>query len=150
MVRPWLPDLSLDLDTDDNGVIELPAGWSILDSIGVTDAATDVSYGAITFRANGMGTATGTIIDLAYGTGSYYLGRKGDSTGSTSEDWVEASVSGTAPGFTFHATDVTDGSFAGRPLADMGLGSANIVPEPSTYVLGLLGLATVFALRRRK
>jgi len=144
------PDLTLDLDADDNGVVELPAGWSIVDSVGVTDAATDVSYGAITFRATGLGTASGTTVDLTYGTGSYFLGRKGDSTGSTANDWVEGSVSGTAPGFTFNATEVTDFSFAGRPLSDMVPGGTNPIPEPSTYVLGSLALAAFYVFRRRK
>jgi len=144
------PILTLDLDADDNGTIELPTGWSILDSVGVTDAATDISYGAITFRATGLGVASGTIVDLTYGTGSYFLARKGDSIGSTVDDWVEGSTSGTAPGFTFHATEVTDPSFAGRPLSEMGLGSTNPVPEPSTFVMGGLGLAALIFLRRRK
>ncbi|HQI50160.1 MAG TPA: hypothetical protein PLN61_16035, partial [bacterium] len=48
------PTLTTDLDTNDDGVLDLPAGWTISDSVGLMDGntplATDRSYGAITFR----------------------------------------------------------------------------------------------------
>jgi len=140
------PLITTDLDADDDGNLELPSGWTIFDSIGLSDstgtapAVTDFSYGAITFRIGGVGSSNqGNVIDLP-GTGSsLYVARVGESTGSVPGDWFGAVLNGTAPGFVF--TNSTDSYFNGRTLDEINLGGINPVPEPSTWALFGLGLA---------
>ena len=155
------PTLTDDLDSDDNGLLELPAGWSIVDSVGIIDgaatqAATDFSYGAITLRVGGTATgssANGNIVDVP-GTppttaGAFYVGRKGDSTGSTADDWFGAILNGSATdplNITFAST--SDAFYQGKITRDMAYGGANAVPEPGT--LALLGLACLGAFLHRK
>ena len=149
------PTLTTDLDTDDDGLLNLPAEWSVVDSVGVMDgvsgAATDFSYGSITLRAGALGTnVVGNVIDVPAGTGTgFYVGRIGDSTGSTANDWFGAVVNGTAGSpLNFLFTSASDLSFASRPLTDMNFGGVNPIPEPG--LLALLGLGCLgFLLRRR-
>jgi hypothetical protein len=146
------PTLTLDLDTGNDGILDaLPAGWSLLDSIGLVDGesplATDVSYGAITFRAaTGLGTASsGTLITLSGAL--EYVGRMGDSTGSTAGDWFGSALGGTGPNFTFLTP--SDPYYTGLPISDMQFGGVNAVPEPTTIGLSTLGLLALWMGRRR-
>ena len=147
------PTLTLDLDTTnpDDGLLDLPAGWTLLDSIGLMDAsgtplATDTSYGAITFRQGAVGTsAYGNIITMPTGS-NIYAARKGDSTGSTSDDWVASILTGSGGNFTF-GPNTTDPSFVGLPITVMQFGATN-APEPSTWVLMGVGLLTFGVFRR--
>lgn len=150
------PTLATDVDADNDGVLDLPTGWSVVDSVGVLDgvsgAGTDFSYGAITLRAGTLGTnVAGNVIDVPAGTGTgFYVARIGDSTGSTAGDWFGAVVNGTAAdplNFTF--TSASDPRFAGKLITDMGFGSTNPVPEPTTIGLFGLGLLAFWAIRRR-
>jgi hypothetical protein len=132
-----------DLDTDDDGILDLPAGWTVVDSVGIMDGAaavldTDRSYGFITFRApvggSGMtgeyhGTnVNGNVIDVpppAYSTtsGTFHVGRKGESTGTNSTDWVGSTLAGAAASplsFTFLSS--SDSNYTGRLLSDMVYG----------------------------
>lgn len=149
------PTLTLDLDTtvNDDGILDLPAGWTLLDSIGVMDAsgtpaATDLSYGAITFRQGTVGgSAYGNIVTMATGS-NLYVGRKGDSTGSTTGDWVASALTGSGGNFVF-GPNTTDPSFIGLPLTIMQFGATN-APEPATWALLGLGLLTFGFIRRRR
>lgn len=149
------PTLTLDLDTtvNDDGLLDLPSGWTVLDSIGVMDAsgtpaATDLSYGAITFRQGTVGgSAYGNIITMAAGS-NLYVGRKGDSTGSTSDDWVGSALTGSGGNFVFGA-NTTDASFVGLPLSIMQFGATN-APEPSSGLLLGAGFLLFGLVRRRR
>ena len=139
------PTNTLDLDTNNDGILDLPAGWTVVDSVGIMDGATpaasDFSYGAITFRApdssgNYLGTcAYGNIINvpgpLTTTAGTFYVGRKGESTGSTSNDWVGSIVDGTAANplnFIFYSA--SDPSYTGMYIRDMVYGGTNASAAP--------------------
>ena len=140
-----------DFDMDNDGILDaLPAGWTLLDSVGlldgVTGLATDVSYGAITFRVGAVGTnVNGNVIQVSGAGTSLYVGRKGESTGSTDDDWVGTVLSDAGAASLFLIP--TDSAFAGQPLSIMQFGGVNAVPEPSTWAF--LGLSVVgFGLSR--
>jgi len=155
------PTLTLDLDTNDDGWLDpLPAGWSIVDSVGIiegsaTGGATDWSYGAVTLRVQGAAAGSsqyGNIVDIAGAppttSGAMWVGRKGESTGSTPDDWFGAILTGSASdplNITF--SSVNDPVIQGLKLPDMVFGGANI-PEPGT--LALLGLGGLAIFLRRK
>ncbi len=148
------PTLTDDLDTDNNGLLDLPAEWSVADSVGLMDATgtaptdNDFSYGAITFRIGALGSsAYGNIIDVPGSGSSLYVARRGDTTGSTADDWFGAILSGSAGNFVITANS-TDLGYADTPIADMLLGGTNPVPEPST--LALLGLGGLAVFLRRQ
>ncbi len=148
------PTLTQDLDSDNNGVAELPSGWTVVDSIALSDgtgtpAATDFSYGAITFRFGALGSDNaGNLITIPGTGGNLYVGRKGDSTGSTSADWMGAFLTGTAGNFSFSATDTSDLTFGGLPITIMQFGATN-APEPSSALLLGAG-CLLFGLARRR
>jgi hypothetical protein len=145
-----VPTNTMDLDTNEDGFLDLPTGWTVVDSVGIMDgadgAATDYSYGAITFRAPSSvsGTHLGTcaysnIIDvpgpLTTTAGASYVGRKGESIGSTTNDWVGAILDGveTSPlDFVFYSA--SDPAYNGMKLSDMVYGGTNA----SAALLGTL------------
>ncbi len=145
------PTLTTDLDTDDNGILDLPTGWTVLDSVGLSDnnsaAATDWMYGAINFRKGSVGgSAYGNIIELPTTGTSLYVGRIGESTGSTSADWFGANESGSGISAVFNTS--SDPRFVGKPITEMVFGGVNPVPEPG--ILSLFGLSFIGFILSRK
>ena len=142
------PTNTLDLDTNDDGLLDLPVGWTVVDSVGIMDGAaagaspTNFSYGAITFRAPGgtggayWGTnVLGNVIDvpgpLTTTAGTFHVCRKGESTGSTSNDWVGSIVDGSAASplnFFFYSS--SDPAYTGMLLSDMVYGGTNASAAP--------------------
>ncbi len=141
-----VPTNTMDLDTNNDGLLDLPEGWTVADSVGLMDgsgaAATDFSYGAITFRAPGgpggtyLGTsAYGNIVDIpgpmTTTAGTFYAGRKGETTNSTANDWVGAIMDGSAANpLAFFFYSASDESYNGMPLKEMIYGGMNLAPEP--------------------
>jgi hypothetical protein len=76
-----------------------------------------------------------------------YAGRKGDSTGSTADDWVGTLLDGTGPAFSFLTP--SDPFYTGKPISDMQFGGTNAVPEPTTIGLSAIGLLALWIGRRR-
>jgi hypothetical protein len=146
------PTLSLDLDTDNDGFLDLPEGWTLFDSVGLSDnnsaAETDWLYGAINFRKGPLGSSvTGPIIELPTTGTSLYAGRIGESTGSTADDWFAGNLLGS--GMAANFTTATDPRFVGKNISEMVFGGPNPVPEPGTLSLLFLGLAGFFFRRTR-
>ncbi len=136
-----VPTNTMDLDTNNDGFLDLPEGWVVTDSVGIMDgasaAATDFSYGKITFRVEGVGgtCAYGNIIDvpgpMTTTAGTFYVGRKGESTNSTANDWVGSILNGTAGSpLAFYFYSASDESFNGMPVKEMIFGGKNVEPEP--------------------
>lgn len=141
------------LDSNNDGTLELPAGWSILDSIGVGDTgATDRLYGAVNFSgaASGSVTSNGGLLQYLNFSEIEYLARVGNSTGSTLADWAVADVGFTAPATVVdsivNGPDSVTGVqeswnlAAGTRITDT-LGSINPVPEPASLGLAAAGVA---------
>ena len=127
------PTLTSDIDTDDNGTPDGATftGWSVIDSIGALDgsATTDRTYGAINYSNNTgtPGSAPGTPILVAF-TASY-LGRSGNTTGSTAADWVASgALGGAQPNWTLSATETEPIAFANQPLNHIGTTNFDISP----------------------
>jgi hypothetical protein len=140
-----LPTNTLDLDTNNDGFLDLPTGWVVADSVGIIDGAdvlpTDFTYGAITFRApntNGLylgACAYGNIINvpgpLTTSAGTFYVGRKGESTNSTANDWVGGIANGSAASpLNFYFYSASDPAYAGMLISDMVSGGTNASAAP--------------------
>jgi hypothetical protein len=140
-----LPTTTTDVDTDNDGLLDLPEGWTVVDSVGYSDGssatANDTFYAAITFRAPNPAnqylgsSATGVIIDipgpLTTTAGTFYVGRKGESTGSTTNDWVGSIADGAAGSPTdFIFYRASDPSYTGMKISDMAYGGPNASPAP--------------------
>jgi len=117
-----------DIDSDDSGTPNgTPfAGWTVLDSVGVldSDGTGDFAYGAINFRrdtspGNSAG-ALGVVVPVSF-TPSY-VGRTGNTVGSTATDWVASdNLGGIAPDWTLGlTTNTVPISFAGAALNHIG------------------------------
>ncbi|HOX59931.1 MAG TPA: metallophosphoesterase [Candidatus Paceibacterota bacterium] len=145
------PALTLDLDANDDGWLDpLPPGWSLVDSVGILDGAAtqspdDRSYGAITLRVGGAASGTSqyaNVLDVP-GTppttsGAMYVGRKGESTGSTAADWFGAILNGgSGTPLDFTLASASDPFYQGLKLPDMVFGGPNpvYVPPPGQPAL---------------
>lgn len=99
------PVLNLDIDANDNGYAD-PGGpisnWQILDSVGITHLGVVLDghgYGRINFiHTPGVKVPAGSTAVLL-GSEATYVGRIGNSTGSTASDWVASNPAGGAPNF---------------------------------------------------
>jgi hypothetical protein len=133
------PTLTDDIDSNDDGLTNGStfAGWSVRDSISAMNGSANArAYGAFSFR-NSAGSGTGLGGEVIVSFIPSYLGRIGDSTGSTAADWVASGVlGGAAPNWTLGtATETEPASFAGKPLNHIGASNfANLAPVNSVPV----------------
>ncbi|MDF5707990.1 MAG: DUF4347 domain-containing protein [Nostoc sp. S4] len=118
------PTLSNDIDSNNDGIADgsTYSNWTVLDSVSVLDGGTiDKAYGSIVFRKGTGGSVptNATVVNTSFIPG--YVGRSGDTTGSTASDWVASIITGTAPNLTLGAdTKTSPGSFAGQSLNHIG------------------------------
>ncbi|MFN6540466.1 MAG: FG-GAP-like repeat-containing protein [Nostoc sp. EkiNYC01] len=118
------PNLSNDIDSDNNGIADgaTYSNWTVLDSVSVLDGGTtDKAYGSIVFRKGSVGSVptNATVVDTSFIAG--YVGRSGNTTGSTASDWVASLIAGTPPNFSLgNATNTSPGNFASQPLNHIG------------------------------
>lgn len=144
MSAPARPGLDDDIDTvggqgnppRGDGIPDgaIYSSWTIYDSVGAADNPNgDFSYGLINFRTGG---SSGVGITVPIATRPNYVGRFGDSFGSTANDWVESGLpTGTRPNF-FLGTAVPAG-VSGKPLNHVGttnawFNTAPVVTLPAT------------------
>ena len=118
------PPIGADIDPNDDGVPDGPvySTWTILDSVGILDdgGLGDVAYGAINFRRNAAATAFGNIVSVGFNPD--YVGRTGNTTGSSASDWVaSSSLGGSAPNWTLGSSaNTVPSSLAGATLNHIG------------------------------
>ncbi len=95
------PVLGADIDVDDDGLADLGgviADWTVLDSISMHPfvGQANQAYGQIVMVEERSGVPDPLVIppnaELVIGPGFGYVGRIGDSLGSTSADWVTGTV----------------------------------------------------------
>ncbi len=115
------PDPGTDIDGNNDGV---PGGqtrsWTIFDSVGVVKNAGDIGYGAINFRQNSAGLASGVIVPVTFTPD--YLGRTGNTTNSDAASWVaSANLGGSAPNWLLSSSQTVPVDFSGFPLDHLGL-----------------------------
>jgi hypothetical protein len=120
-----------DVDALGNGVLTGSAtSWNIIDSIGVLDgdSAADTAYGQINFSQNGLGivAAGNSLIDLSasdvlflQGFTPDWVGRNGNSNGSTTSDWIAADVIGAVPTLSVDLAETSQVGVGG-PLDHIG------------------------------
>ena len=126
------PQLSDDIDADDDGVIDAGsflANATILDSVGIADNPNkDRSYAAINFRTQDDQSPTTIVIAER----PMYMGRFGDSFGSTPAAWAASgALGGTNPNFLLSATTTYPNGLQSKPLNHIGTTNAwlNVAPE---------------------
>lgn len=92
-----LPNLTTDLDTNDDGVLELPTGMTILDGVSVKGVATDFAYSTNVFDASVLGYTP----DLLF---------------RAPNQWQGGDVLGTAPAITIDGTKTTRPDLGGSSV----------------------------------
>ena len=136
------PLLSDDIDALDNGTPGgVYASWTILDSLGLlsNSGAPNFGYAAINFVRQG-GTAisvtgpTITVLETEYG------GRVGNSTGSTTSDWISGDTTGSNDVPPYVLSTATNGvsnpAYRGTPLNHVGLPNNFTLVAPTDISLG--------------
>ncbi|MDZ8235708.1 MAG: Calx-beta domain-containing protein [Nostoc sp. ChiQUE01a] len=118
------PTLSNDIDSNNDGSADgtVYSNWTVLDSVSVLDGGTtDKAYGSIVFKkGSGASVPTNaTVVATSFIAG--YVGRSGNTIGSTASDWVASVITGTAPNLALNtAANTSPGSFASQPLNHIG------------------------------
>ncbi|MGF1938683.1 MAG: beta strand repeat-containing protein [Nostoc sp. ChiQUE02] len=128
------PTLSNDIDSNNDGIPDATPypNWTVLDSVAVLDGGTtDKAYSSIVFRKGSTGSSVpnATVVETSFTAG--YVGRSGDTTGSTASDWVASLITGTAPNLTLGTVtntvaNTSPGNFAEQPLNHIG--NTNFAP----------------------
>ena len=122
------PQLSDDVDANDDGVLDgsLATGWTLLDGVSIDDdnSSGDRTYAPVTFTY-----FDGTTPPLGY------VARIGDSTGTTTADWVAAELVGTAPNFTLADPQTTPAVFAGSAVNSIGSSNPSSPVVTGTFVI---------------
>ncbi len=118
------PTLTNDIDSNNDGIADgaTYSNWTVLDSVSLLDGGTtDKAYGSIVFKKGSGGSVApnATVVNTSFIAG--YVGRTGDTTGSTASDWVASVITGTAPNLTLGtAANTSPASFAGQALNHIG------------------------------
>ncbi len=116
------PEPGSDIDGNNDGVPggQMYRGWTILDSVGAIRNAGDIGYGAINFRQNQAGLASGVTVPVTFAPD--YVGRTTNSTNSEPGSWTaSANLAGTAPNWVLSPTQTVPPEFSGRALDHIGL-----------------------------
>lgn len=129
------PLIGDDIDTDNNGSPDgsIFTNWTILDGISLLDDGNDFGYAPLIFSPNVVAVnpvdsevvQTGTLLQS-------YAGRRGDSTNSSSSNWVVANVSAQAPDWLLTPASTFPASFGGLALNHIGSKNFN---EPTGPIL---------------
>ncbi|HEY5910008.1 MAG TPA: hypothetical protein VJA21_05330 [Verrucomicrobiae bacterium] len=130
------PDPGADIDGNDDGTPggQLYRSWAILDSVGVVKDAGDIGYGAINFRQNGAGIASGVVVPVSFTP--TYLGRTGNTTNSEVGSWVAGGgLEGSAPDWLLSTNRTLPSEFSGLPLNHIGSPNFGAPPLPGIIVL---------------
>ena len=134
-----------DIDDDDDGFIDDGLGWTIHDGITILDSddTNEYAYTDLVFARDPsvvIAPSGALIYDMSHFSssgGGGYVGRIGESTGSTGNDWVYAQVN-SGSGATFSSSSISDPAFGGNSVTEVG-GSSNILNEV-TYSGGSLSV----------
>ncbi|HWT14467.1 MAG TPA: hypothetical protein VN581_01690 [Patescibacteria group bacterium] len=122
-----------DIDGNNDGAPDgAHAGWTILDSVGIADNNKDRTYGAINFRVGA--SLVGSTVTVT--SRPFYVGRFGDSFGSSASAWAQSGVlAGSNPTWLLAANAVPLG-VANKPLNHVGSSNvwANAAPVNSLPV----------------
>lgn len=122
-----------DLDAGDDGLDNLPSGWSMVDALSVLDGGvSDRAYAPLAFSPDGSGLIepAGVVVDAgpAFEAGSFHhVMRIGNSTGSSVTDWVaqrhQESPIAVPPAFVRQSS--TDSAYLSGFVTTYHLGQAN-------------------------
>jgi len=142
---PTAPLVNDDIDSNDDGLADGTQylNWTILDSVGFGNSLSGTPnrlYAAINFIDDtGSTTAlTGTTVLTGFSPG--YLGRTGDTTGSSPSDWLAATLQGSSPSWTLSKTLTSAPGFAGLPLDHIGGSNfSGVLAKPVVDLNGALG-----------
>jgi hypothetical protein len=116
-----LPATGTDLDTNEDGTLELPAGVSIVDSAALKDGATNLVYSSNVFDSTTLGYTPDLFVRAP-------------------NRWAVADLLGTAPNFTIDGTKSTRTDLGGQgitPGATNPVSTANSNEQPQTFSAGV-------------
>ncbi|MGD9722530.1 MAG: beta strand repeat-containing protein [Pirellulales bacterium] len=122
---PSAPVPGQDIDANDDG---LPDGsvynnWTIADSVGVGNflsASNDFLYGAINFLDPTGSAVALNGVNVSTNFTPAWVGRSGDTTGSTADDWVAARLTGSSPTWALNIDKTSRPGFGGLALDHIG------------------------------